>query len=104
MSDFTLTDYYDQTIEVGTTVRIWDDEKCDLGFGTVTDLGEWDGDVDDEGVGIPPRIKVQFVDGIEIFPTSEWEFEHTGYYEREPVEGKVEEVTVVAMPIRKETS
>jgi CBS domain-containing protein len=104
MTDFTLTDYDDQPIEIGTTVRMWDDENRDQGIGTVTDLGEWDGDVDDYGrsIGIPPRITVQFADAIETFPTSEWEF-LVGLYERAPEVGKVEEVVVIAMPI-KETS
>jgi hypothetical protein len=44
-TEFTLTDYDDQPIEIGTTVRMWDDENRDQGIGTVTDLGEWDGTV-----------------------------------------------------------
>jgi hypothetical protein len=105
MTDFTLTDYDGNPIEIGTKVRMWDDPEMKQGVGEVTDLGEFEGDVDDDtGRSIlnNPVIIVKFDDATEQFVTSEWEWE-TGfnpadpdtYYGRVPTVGKVEEVVVV---------
>lgn len=87
MESFKITDFDDKPIEVGTRVAMWDNAKV---MGTVTDLGEFDGDVDDEGrsYAICPRIEVKFDDGsTESFVTSEWDYEGTA--------GQVEELDAV---------
>lgn len=103
MSDFTLTDYDERPITIGTRVAAWsnliDDGICPNVLGTVTDLGEWDADYCDElqrGVEYPPRITVQWDDGTtDKFVTSEWETRRTGYYEYEYVSGMVEEISAI---------
>lgn len=108
MPDWTLTDYDDKPITVGTRVRYYDydPEHPDWGskdahyIGTVTDLGEFDGDYDDElerGVFINPRVTVRFDDGTEQqYATSEWEMNVDRYlYEAIPVSGMVEELKVI---------
>lgn len=109
MPDFTITDFADREIKTGTTVRIWCDPAFvsprDNIFGIVTDLGEWEGDVDDEGrsIGIRPHVTVQWEDGTtDSFITSEWEYGYRDDYFPEPVSGKVEELDVVEGPLRKE--
>jgi hypothetical protein len=63
MDDFTITDFDDRPMTVGTTVRMWwdgtDAQAGDGQFGIVLDLGEWEGDYDDEGrpIGIAPRVE-----------------------------------------------
>ena len=105
--DYTITDFSDHEIKVGTTVRMWWDPKMEVqpgdgDFGVVTDLGEWEGDVDDEGrsIGIPPHVEVKWENGKKThFVTSEWVWDRW-YYDSEPVSGKVEELEVVEGPLR----
>lgn len=90
MSTFTLSDYDARPIAVGTRVRRWDDDDRSM-LGTVTDLGEWDGDVDDYGrhFALYPRITVRWDDGTDNdYVTSEWD--------RDGDHGQVEEVVVDA--------
>lgn len=105
MPNWTLTDYDDRPIDIGTRVRYFDygPQHPDWGkdsqyIGTVIDLGEFDGDYDDElgrGVLINPRVTVRFDDGSEQrYPTSEWEI-NVSFYETTPVSGKVEELMVI---------
>lgn len=107
--DLAITDFQDRAMVVGTTVRMWWDDKFpfppqegDGQFGTVLDLGEWEGDNDDEGrpIGIAPSVTVLWENGTTAaFKTTEWEWDG-GYYWREPVSGKVEELDVVEGPTR----
>lgn len=98
---FIITDYDGREMVVGTRVHMWDADldvpaDVDSVVGTVIDLGEWDGDCDDEGrsIGIAPRVAVRFDDGTtEEFVTSEWEYEGWAYYSV-PVAGQVEELNV----------
>lgn len=99
MPDWTLTDFNGRPITVGTKVRHWD-ASTDEPIGVVVDLGEWDGDHDDEGrsIAIVPRITVQWTDGNAThYVTSEWEgttqANLTG--DESHMTGKVEEVNVV---------
>jgi hypothetical protein len=106
MDDFTITDFDDRPMTVGTTVRMWwdgtDAQAGDGQFGIVLDLGEWEGDYDDEGrpIGIAPRVEVLWEDGTTAsFVTSEWEYDGS-YFERIAESGKVEELDVVHGPLR----
>lgn len=106
-----LTDFDGRHIEIGTRVRVWDYLPGDPHYGnhrmyhgTVTDLGEWDGDHDDEGrsIQIPPYVTVIWDDEDKMkFPTSEWEFEYSrtaDWPEIVPARGKVEELAVIGPP------
>jgi len=96
MTDFTLTDFDDQPITVGSRVHVWDDEKA---TGTVESLGEFDGDVDDEGRSraVYPRVRVRFDDGsVDSFATCEWQ--HGPAYDDWPAGGKVEEL-IALVPV-----
>jgi hypothetical protein len=99
-----ITDFDGAPVAVGTRVRAWDyapdhpewgqDAKYN---GVVTDLGEFDGDVDDEGrsICVYPRVTVKFDSGdTESFVTCEWEYEGWAW-DREPVSGKVEELAAI---------
>lgn len=89
-----IFDFDGNEIAVGTRVHMEADASA---TGTVTDISEWEGDVDDEGrsIGIPPYVGVEFDDGsTDSFITSEWEYEGWAW-DREPVAGKVEDLTVV---------
>lgn len=98
MSDWTLTDFDDRPIVVGTRVRYWEDqgEGC---LGTVLDLGEWDYDWSDEqerAVGTPPSVKVRWDEGDEqSYVTTEWDFNIVPFDGTYPVAGQVEELVVV---------
>lgn len=93
---FTITDFDDKPVAVGTRVCTWDADlevpaDVDAVVGVVTDLGDWDGDTDDYGrtIGIPPSITVRFDDGTtEHFTTCEWTW-------RNPDQDKVEEVNAL---------
>lgn len=116
MSDFTITDFSDREVKVGTTVRIWWDptmevQKGDGDFGVITEIDEWEGDVDDEGrsVLIPPRVTVTWeaTGHTHSFATCEWEYE-CGWYDPETGDGdppygtgKVEELEVVDGPVKR---
>jgi len=132
--NFSLTDFDDRPLTVGTRVRIWDYSpiekigrytikgepreyvmhpvhpdwgtgKAARFYGVVTEIDDWDGDVDDNGhsISIPPRVYVLFDDGsTDSFATSEWEI-HYGWWDRatgdgdhDTGEGKVEELVVVS--------
>jgi hypothetical protein len=88
---WTLTDFEERRIAVGSRVRAHEDAAA---VGTVIDLGEWDGDADDEGRSraLAPYVRVRFEDGREeSFETCEWEF-----MRGEPVSGKVELLDVIS--------
>lgn len=108
-----LTDFDGRRIEIGTRVRMYDYEPGHPDYrsdnhswyqGEVIDLGEWDGDCDDEGrsIQIPPYVTVRWNDGQSSeFPTSEWEFEYSvtaDWPELIPALGKVEELAVIGPP------
>ena len=66
-------------IEVGAHV----DDPEGGGFGVVTDISDWDGDVDGETgrvVGFPPRVLVQYADCDEAWPVQQ-----TGYMGEGPL-------------------
>lgn len=98
MSDHELTDFEDRPILVGTRVAMWDAEldamhDVDGLVGTVASLGEWDGDVDDEGrsIAIFPRLTVRFDDGTAAsFATCDWRAPYD-----EIARGRVEDVDVL---------
>jgi hypothetical protein len=96
--DFTLTDGDGNPLHVGTRVVPWDAKGVGV-IGTVTDLGEWDGDYSDEmerAVAIPPRITVEWDDGRrDSFESSEWEWP-TRFHDYTGGTGVVDDVTVVA--------
>ena len=98
MSDYLLMDFDGRPITLGTKVRYFDQPEGPIGV--VVDLGEFDGDHDDEGrsITIYPRITVQYGDGeTETYPTTEWQgfyaYSQTG--DEHDLSGKVEEVNVV---------
>lgn len=109
-----LQDFDGRRIEIGTRVRWYDydpshpDYRSDNHswyWGEITDLGEWDGDVDEDGrsIQIPPYVTVRWDDsGSSEFITSEWEFMYRAvlydYAEQYPVRGKVEELAVIGPP------
>jgi hypothetical protein len=115
MNDYgELTDFDDRRIEIDTRVRLWDydphhpdysSENHTSYMGTVIDLGEWDGDHDNEGrsISIPPYVTVRWDNGdSDEWRTSEWEFECRtildDWPEQYPVLGKVEELAVIGPP------
>lgn len=109
MYDFTLADLDGRPIQVGTRVRIWDYQpdhpdwgKHDHYTGTVTDLGDFESHIDDEGrlASSNPSVTVRFDCGDEeTFATSEWEYAPVtgpdGEYWHEPEAGKVEELVAI---------
>ena len=99
--DFTITDFDGRPLTVGTRVKVYDAD-LDVSFdvdalvGIVTDLGDFDGDVNDEGRPIPiyPRLTVRFDDGTtERFDTGEWRWSQCD----EP-SGKCEDVDALCAP------
>lgn len=111
-----LVDFDSRRIEIGTRVRLWDFEPGHPDWtenltplsnytGEVIDLGEWDGDVDEDGrsIQIPPYVTVRWDGGgSSEFITSEWDFEYRSiiddWPEQWPVLGKVEELAVIGSP------
>jgi len=106
MAEHTIVDFDGASIEVGTIVRLWDYTskhsewgQWDKYVGIVTDLGEWDGDVDSEGrnIGIAPRVTVKFFNGaIESFPTTEWAMAQR-WMDDLPDRGEVEEIVSLTL-------
>jgi hypothetical protein len=108
-----ITDYEGRTIEIGKRVRICDFDPTHPDYdnpqsyyGIVTDLGEWDGDHDDEGrsISIPPYVTVLFEDGFKYkFITTEWDLSSCYDYKNgcwdEPENGKVEDIRVIGPPL-----
>lgn len=96
LADYRLEDFDGHQITLGTRVRMWDDPPDTELVGTVIDMGEFDGDVDDDGrsIAIYPRVTVRWPNGDDEWWTSEWEFDGWAW-EREPMLGKVEELAVV---------
>lgn len=104
MSDYTITDYNDKPVIVGTRVRVYDFEEGHPEFpaarakyeGAVIEITEFDGDVDDDTgktIVVYPGIVVRFDTGdTEAFTTGEWVIDHIT---NEAISGKVEELTVL---------
>lgn len=92
---FTITDYDDRPIEVGTRVTVFGADPKDFGF--VKSISDWDYDYSDElqrAVGFEPKVKVEWLDGsVEEFVTSEWNGRQSMY--DEPTLGKVEELVAL---------
>lgn len=101
MSD-TITDFAGNVVTVGTRVVYWEDAGTPPMVGTVTEISDWDGDVDDDtgrSIMIEPDITVRWDDGtVETYRTCEWEigYEYGGteYPEMVADNGKVEELNV----------
>jgi hypothetical protein len=105
-SDQDIFDYEGNEVKVGTKVRYYDhsaDNPADVG--TVIEITDWDGDVDDDtgrSIVNPPTVKVKYDDLPEPieYHTSEWEFDYGADEEGYPAhveyaKGKVEELMVV---------
>jgi hypothetical protein len=116
--EFRVFDFDDHEVKIGTRVRMWDygPEHPEWGKhskynGRVIDLGEFEGDVDDEGRSraIYPSITVLWDSGEkDSWTTTEWQFGYAStYYELEDmpdIEGKVEELSVAGFRAKKVTA
>lgn len=97
--NFRIEDFDRNEVKVGSRVVSWEDAEAGnvSVIGTVTNLGEWDGDVNDEGrpVAVSPRVEVQWDDGRKSrYVTLEWE-DDGGYPEPTHVLGRIEDVVVI---------
>jgi len=103
-----IVDCDGKEIKVGSKVEYFEnnpDNPDANEYGTVIEITDWDGDVDDDtgrSITIPPDVKVQYEDGtIESYTTTQWEFTPTSHDdEGNPMShdssGQVEELRVVS--------